>query len=95
MRAWFFGIVLALATQPAAAQSTPERYVCPPTRQLNCMPIVPAERRAFCRKDYREWATRNCPGFKVLHQWCVIQIEGFCKLRGFMRTGGPRSASNL
>ncbi|MGP0061290.1 MAG: hypothetical protein ACLPID_18620 [Beijerinckiaceae bacterium] len=75
MRAWFFGLVLALATQPAAAQSTPdqrpalvaERYACPPTRQLNCMPIVPEELRAFCRKDYREWAAKNCPGFKVLH----------------------------
>jgi hypothetical protein len=49
------------------AAAVPERFVCPPTPQIDCMPIVPEERRAFCGKDYLEWAEEHCPGLKVLH----------------------------
>ena len=75
MHAWSLAVLLALAPVPALAQSrpdlmaaaVPERFVCPPTPQIDCMPIVPEERRAFCGKDYLEWAEEHCPGLKVLH----------------------------
>ncbi len=73
MRVWHLGLVLALAALPAAAQPKPdeppktEHYVCPPTRTLDCMPIVPVERQAYCTADYLDWAKKHCPGLEITH----------------------------
>ena len=42
-------------------------YVCPADGYLNCMPIVPPERRAFCSADYRDWILDNCPRVEIVY----------------------------
>ena len=44
-----------------------ENYVCPSDGYLNCMPIVPAQRRAFCSADYRSWILDNCPNVEIVY----------------------------
>lgn len=44
-----------------------EGYVCPSGGYLNCMPIVPAERRAYCSADYRGWILSNCPNVEIVY----------------------------
>jgi hypothetical protein len=69
-----FGLIAALPvgagaiaqTQPAPSPG-PAAFVCPKTRALDCMPIVPEERRALCRNDYRDWATKHCPGLQIAY----------------------------
>ncbi len=65
-----FASIAALALVCSAAAQTapaPAAFVCPKTQTLNCMPIVPAERRAFCGKDYLDWAAKHCPGLQVVY----------------------------
>ncbi|MGD1038950.1 MAG: hypothetical protein ABR878_17690 [Roseiarcus sp.] len=57
----------ALAQTPPVASPPPTEFVCPKARVLDCMPIVPEERRALCRKDYRDWAVKHCPGLQVVY----------------------------
>ncbi len=57
----------ALAQTQPVPSSGPAAYACPKTQTLNCMPIVPAERRALCQKDYRDWATKHCPGLQIVY----------------------------
>jgi hypothetical protein len=56
----------AAQTQPVSSPG-PAAFACPKTQVLNCMPIVPEERRAFCRKDYLDWAANHCPGLQVVY----------------------------
>jgi hypothetical protein len=44
----------------------PSPGVCPQTTYLNCMPVVPKERREMCTKEYLEWIKENCPGVRVV-----------------------------
>ncbi len=44
-----------------------EALVCPPAGYLNCMPIVPAQRRAFCAADARIWIVNNCPDVEIVY----------------------------
>ncbi|HEX8923280.1 MAG TPA: hypothetical protein VF828_00920 [Patescibacteria group bacterium] len=47
-----------------AANITPApSYACPGTEYVNCMP-GPGVKDARCSKDYLDWASANCPGFK-------------------------------
>ncbi|HYA72154.1 MAG TPA: hypothetical protein VEF36_03250 [Roseiarcus sp.] len=69
-----FGLLAALPVAAAAVAQMqpapspdPATFVCPKTQTLNCMPIVPEERRALCRKDYRDWATKHCPGLQIVY----------------------------
>ncbi|MGD0642078.1 MAG: hypothetical protein ABSC22_15125 [Roseiarcus sp.] len=57
----------AFAQTPPAPTPTPAAFVCPKTQTLNCMPIVPPERRAFCGKEYLDWAAKHCPGLQVVY----------------------------
>ncbi|MGO4870457.1 MAG: hypothetical protein ACLPGW_07565 [Roseiarcus sp.] len=69
-----FTLIAALAvasgalaqTQPAPTPA-PAAFACPKTQTLNCMPIVPEERRAFCSKQYLDWAAEHCPGLQVVY----------------------------
>ncbi len=54
-----------LAQTPSTAQ--PAAFACPKAQTLDCMPIVPAERRALCQKDYRDWAAKHCPGLRIVY----------------------------
>ena len=64
-------IATLAAGSGALAQTLPaprlEPFACPRTQTLDCMPIVPPERRAFCGKDYLDWAARHCPGLRVVY----------------------------
>jgi len=67
-----FGLIVTLPVIAGAAAQTqpvagPAAFVCPKTQTLNCMPIVPAERRALCQKDYRDWANKHCPGLQIVY----------------------------
>ena len=42
-------------------------FVCPTTEYLNCMPIVPAERRQVCSAASREWIENNCPDVTIVY----------------------------
>lgn len=53
-------------TQPVPSPG-PAAFVCPKAEVLDCMPIVPEERRALCRKDYRDWAAKHCPGLQIVY----------------------------
>ena len=44
----------------------PAPRVCPQTTYLNCMPVVPKERREMCTREYIGWIEKNCPGVKVV-----------------------------
>ena len=44
-----------------------ESFVCPTDGFLNCMPIVPAERRSYCSADYRGWIVDNCPNVEIVY----------------------------
>lgn len=44
-----------------------EAYMCPADGYLNCMPIVPVQRRAFCSADYRNWIVNNCPNVEIVY----------------------------
>lgn len=39
------------------------KYSCPQTSWVDCMPIVPPERKEICSKTYLHWAQKNCPNF--------------------------------
>lgn len=42
---------------------TPNRYLCPVTEWLDCMPkIGPVSEK--CEPAYIQWAKNNCPNFK-------------------------------
>ena len=58
---------VALAQTPPTPGSQPQAFACPKTRTLDCMPIVPAERRALCGRDYLDWAAKHCPGLQVVY----------------------------
>jgi hypothetical protein len=57
----------------ALAQTAPSSpgsaaFACPKTPTLDCMPIVPAERRALCSsKGFRDWAATHCPGLQIVY----------------------------
>jgi len=53
------------ATKPTVPPEAPRQ--CPPPGTLDCMPIVPPERRAFCSRDYAEWIGRNCPNTHIVY----------------------------
>ncbi|MGD1016062.1 MAG: hypothetical protein ABR863_06425 [Roseiarcus sp.] len=57
----------ALAQTPPAPGSQPTAFACPNMRTLDCMPIVPPERRALCRAEYLDWAAKHCPGLQVVY----------------------------
>jgi len=57
----------ALAQTPPAQSASPAAYVCPKIKTLNCMPIVPPERRALCAKDFRDWAATHCPDLQIVY----------------------------
>ena len=44
-----------------------EANICPADGYLNCMPIVPPQRRAFCSTDYRNWIVNNCPNVEIVY----------------------------
>jgi hypothetical protein len=52
---------------PSAEPPPSETRYCPADGYLNCMPIVPAERRAFCSGDYRVWIIVNCPNVEIVY----------------------------
>lgn len=60
-----------LAASGALAQAPPgpgrEALACPRTQTLDCMPIVPPERRAYCSREFLDWAAKHCPGLRVLY----------------------------
>lgn len=70
-------IVTGLVCIAAAAACVPngdapepmprEAYVCPADGYLNCMPIVPAERRSYCSADYTSWIVSNCPNVEIVY----------------------------
>jgi hypothetical protein len=71
-----FTLIAALAvvagafaqTPPAPAPTpAPAAFACPKTQTLDCMPIVPEERRAFCGREYLDWAAKHCPGLQVVY----------------------------
>lgn len=39
-------------------------YQCPDTDWIDCMPIVPEDRRYQCQKPYLDWVKINCPNFQ-------------------------------
>ncbi|MGY9105207.1 MAG: hypothetical protein ACKVG0_01410 [Alphaproteobacteria bacterium] len=54
--------------EPPRAEPPPsEARYCPADGYLNCMPIVPAERRAFCSANYRVWIIDNCPNVEIVY----------------------------
>ncbi|MGD0763475.1 MAG: hypothetical protein ABR929_09870 [Roseiarcus sp.] len=57
----------ALAQTPPAPGPGPAAFACPNTRTLDCMPIVPTERRALCGREYLDWAAKHCPGLQVVY----------------------------
>jgi hypothetical protein len=69
-----FALIAALAapagalaqTQPAPSPG-PAAFACPKTQTLDCMPIVPPERRPFCGREYLDWAAEHCPGLQVAY----------------------------
>ena len=56
----------ALAQTPAPNEK-PAAFACPRTQTLDCMPIVPAERRALCGREYLDWAAKHCAGLRVVY----------------------------
>jgi hypothetical protein len=40
-------------------KETPQ-YECPNTQIIDCMPVVPAEDRAYCYGEYHDWIVKNC-----------------------------------
>jgi len=52
---------------PATAEPSEARRKCPPPGTLDCMPIVPPERQAFCSRDYADWTGRHCPNTKIVY----------------------------
>ena len=40
------------------------KFTCPQSEYVDCMPGPDARYRPECEKPYLEWATKNCPGFK-------------------------------
>jgi len=68
-----FAIIFCLGLSACApkAEVPPEppreAYVCQADGYLNCMPIVPAERRAYCSADYRNWIVSNCPNVDIVY----------------------------
>jgi hypothetical protein len=57
----------ALAQTPAAPSPEPTAFVCPKTQTLDCMPIVPAERRALCGKENLDWAAKHYRGPQAVY----------------------------
>jgi hypothetical protein len=55
------------ADAPPAEPPPSEARICPADGYLNCMPIVPAERRSFCSADYRGWIANNCPNVEIVY----------------------------
>jgi hypothetical protein len=49
-------------TAPLASE-----FACPPPGFLDCMPIVPRERQAYCTRDFRDWITTNCPEVQIVY----------------------------
>lgn len=43
------------------------RYSCPKTKQVNCMPIVSKENQKYCDESYIKWAEKYCPNFEVVY----------------------------
>ena len=62
---------MLVAASGALAQAPPsagrEAFACPRTQTLDCMPIVPPERRALCNREYLDWAAKHCPGLRVVY----------------------------
>ncbi len=58
------GCQSACRTPPKPAEAQRE---CPPPGTLDCMPIVPPERQAFCSRDYAEWIGRHCPNTQIVY----------------------------
>lgn len=48
-----------LTTTPTLISNT--KYTCPDTSWIDCMPVVPPERKQICSKTYLKWAQKNCP----------------------------------
>lgn len=49
----------------ASAQGRKGAHKCPALGALNCMPRKKG-RRPGCNPAYQSWATRNCPGFRIV-----------------------------
>jgi hypothetical protein len=52
---------------PKPAVPPESKRTCPPTGTLDCMPIVPPERQAFCSRDYADWIGRHCPNTQIVY----------------------------
>ena len=48
-----------------AVRPTHERFACPTTKYLDCMP--PTQNRPLCTADYIRWASSHCLGFEVVY----------------------------
>jgi hypothetical protein len=53
------------ASKPVVPPEAPRK--CPPPGNLDCMPIVPPERQAFCSRDYADWIGRHCPNTHIVY----------------------------
>ena len=62
-------LLAACAPGPGDPQPEPppQQFVCPADGYLNCMPIVPPERQAYCSGAYREWITANCSNVEIVY----------------------------
>jgi len=61
------GCQSACRATPKPAKPPEARRTCPPPGTLNCMPIVPPERQAFCSRDYADWIGRHCPNTQIVY----------------------------
>jgi hypothetical protein len=52
--------------QPGTVNLPESPKTCPQTRYINCMPIVPEEKRYICSPEYLEWIRTNCPDVEVI-----------------------------
>jgi hypothetical protein len=53
--------------QPAVEVLKAQRYVCPSTRYIDCMPPLKESNRRWCDPEYLRWARNNCPGLKIVY----------------------------
>lgn len=53
--------------RPAVEAPKTQRYVCPSTRSINCMPPVKESNRRWCDPEYLKWAGSNCSGLKIVY----------------------------
>jgi hypothetical protein len=49
--------------QPIKDKINGFRYTCPVGEWVDCMPPI-GDQKPQCKKDFLDWATKNCPGFK-------------------------------